>query len=258
MLNLCIFFFLIVSYLFLIAKRCFGITALVLALFVYWMSSSGVFTQWLAQSLQSSYRQPTGIQWQNSNAIVLLGAGEEKLPGTDQVEPLSIAYARIFEAVKLYENCKSSQRICKIITSGGDPLNTGKTEADVYAQKLIMLGVNPQDILLESNSKNTYQNALFTKQLLQQVCLANVALVTSAWHMRRAVLFFHQAGVLVSPAVSDYFVAKAGIIPSSYNLILTDLMLHEYLGIVQFHLYNFMGWNKVVSAAVKCELKNIS
>jgi hypothetical protein len=55
-----------------------------------------------------------------------------------------------------------------------------------------------------------------------------------------------------------FFFLWLDILPSSYNLVLTDLILHEYWGIAQFYFYNLMGWNKPVLSWVKCEQKKPS
>ncbi len=61
-------------------------------------------------------------------------------------------------------------------------------------------GVPAAYMLMESRSTNTRQNALYSSELIEQHAVTRVTLVTSDWHMARAVLAFRRAGVAVHPS----------------------------------------------------------
>ncbi len=66
--------------------------------------------------------------------------------------------------------------------------------------------------------------------------------------MKRALLYFGRFGINAIPAVSDSIPPKIYIIPLGYNFAITDFVIHEYAGILKFHLYNYLGWNTTMSA----------
>lgn len=80
----------------------------------------------------------------------------------------------------------------KIYISGGSPLQNQESESSVYARELISLGVNSEDIIVEENSKNTNENALFIKQELEKNGIKNIILITSAFHMKRSMFIFEK------------------------------------------------------------------
>ncbi|CAM3970590.1 DUF218 domain-containing protein [Bordetella tumbae] len=201
----------------------------------------GPISAWLLGKLQSDYETSAPVAWGARNAIVLLGAGTERVAG--RVEPGVFSYPRIVVAAERYNDCKKSSAYCKVLISGGDAARTGSSEASVYRDVFVHLGIDPADVLLESESMNTWQNAQFSSALLQREHADHVVLVSSAAHMRRSELYFAHFGVSVTPARADYLHAIRSVLPLSYNFTLADVALHEYLGIARYHVYNWMGWN---------------
>ncbi|RIJ06134.1 YdcF family protein [Achromobacter sp. K91] len=201
----------------------------------------GPIPSWLLGNLQSAYavKHPPG--WNKRNAIVLLGAGTERVAGA--IEPGAFAYARIVETAELYNDCRKVATECKIIVSGGDATHNGLPEATVYRNYLFKLGIDATDILLEPNSMNTWQNAQFTSEILERYGADRVVLVSSGIHLRRSVLYFAYFGVVATPVRADYLRAVWSVLPLSYNFALTDFALNEYIGIARYYAYNFLGWN---------------
>lgn len=182
-------------------------------------------------------------EWKTKNAIVLLGAGTA--PGPSRVELTVNGRTRTLRAATLYFSCKQGkQRSCQIFPSGGDPLRNGETEAAVMARELKALGVPPADIILEAESRNTFQNARNTAPLVRGKGYELTVLTTSGTHMRRALLFFSFFLVDAVPAPADRLSAFRSALPVSFNFTATDTAVHEYMGMLQFRFYNLMGWNK--------------
>jgi uncharacterized SAM-binding protein YcdF (DUF218 family) len=200
---------------------------------------------WLLGDLQSAYDVKPKIEWSKRNAIVLLGAGTEKIAHTDSVEPGTFSYARLVEAAGLYNDCRKTESDCKIVVSGGDAQHTGSPEATVYRSTLLKLGIDAADVLLESDSMNTWQNAQFTSAALRRYDADRVLLVSSGIHLRRSVLYFTHFGVTATPVRADYLRAVLSPLPLSYNFTVADFALHEYVGIARYHVYNALGWNPV-------------
>ncbi|TAN16920.1 MULTISPECIES: YdcF family protein [Rhodanobacter] len=198
---------------------------------------------WLLAQLQSGPAAAVPIDWGQRNAIVLLGAGTVRAAGSGEVEASLFAYGRIGKAAELYRACRRAGRECKVEVSGGDALGLGRPEAAVYADDLQRLGVDAADLLLDSRSMNTWQNAQFSSPLLKAYGADRVLLVSSAYHLRRSTLYFAHFGIHAIPVPADHVDGVLSWLPLSYNFAMADVALHEYSGIVRYHVYNAMGWN---------------
>ncbi|OOG46683.1 YdcF family protein [Rhodanobacter sp. C01] len=213
-----------------------------LALLLFLAVGCGPLPRWLLHSLQAPYMGTVG-GWAPRNAIVLLGAGTTRVAPGATLEPSLFAYGRIVQAARLYRDCKASGQQCMLLVSGGDSQHHGMAEAAVYAPVLLGLGVSAQDLQLESRSMNTWQNAQFSRPLLQAYDPQKLVLVSSAIHLRRSMLYFTHFGLRPVPAHGDTIAAMITAWPQSSNLALCDDALHEYLGVAQYHVYNALGWN---------------
>lgn len=97
--------------------------------------------------------------------------------------------------------------IKKIIVTGGTGSLLQKEPAEsIYLQaQLVANGVKAEDIIMESRSRNTYENAVYTKQLTDSLHLhPPFVLITSAQHMKRSVSVFNKARFHVLPFPCDY------------------------------------------------------
>lgn len=161
-------------------------------------------------------------------AGILLGG----LSGYDKnkVAHFSSACDRFIQINKLYHQ----GIIKKIIVSSGSAsiLQNESGEANFLAEELIKSGVNPKDIFIENRSKNTYENASFSKRILDSLHLNGpFVLVSSAFHLPRASLVFKKAGfnVVAHPAAfeatarkyafTDYFWPSIGVLGDWGKLI---------------------------------------
>ncbi|MFM8448606.1 MAG: YdcF family protein [Haliscomenobacter sp.] len=111
---------------------------------------------------------------------------------------------RFVQALELYQQGK----IQRILVSGGWGGLLGKPrmlEARNTREHLIRLGVPAEDILIETQSRNTWENAQFSARLLhKQPTPGRLLLITSAWHMPRALRCFRKAGLEPAAYPVDY------------------------------------------------------
>ena len=126
----------------------------------------------------------------------------------------------------------------KIIFTGGSGYLAGssESEADLIEQHLTTLGINPDRILFERASRNTYENAMMTKALVQPAAGEHWLLVTSASHMPRAMGLFRAAGFELEAYPVDWrtapdFGGMFGDDPASSRLRLFDLATREWIGL---------------------------
>lgn len=151
---------------------------------------------------------------------------------------------RVGQAIELYK----SKKINKILISGGSIdifAKTPKSEAEDIAKYLIISGVPSDSIFMETHSKNTKENAVNSSMILKkQFKNQSVLLITSGYHLKRAVGCFQKVGIDVTPYGSCYVSHDRQIIPSYFfpkeeYLEYTYLLFREIIG---FWVYRFMGW----------------
>ncbi|WP_050763949.1 YdcF family protein [Rickettsiella grylli] len=205
----------------------------------YFFIGNGVIPAYLLHNLQSAYNLSTPIHWKQKNTIILLGAGTSKDPKSNKIRPSLFAFSRIIQTVLLYHKCKKANTICTILISGGDPLNNGNTEATIYQEALLSLGINAKDIQLETQSNNTYQNAKFSSFLLKKQDSSQLLLVNSAFTLKRSLLYFSFFNIYPTPIASDFITIPFTRYPIGYNFAMNDFVIHEYVGIFRFYLYDF-------------------
>lgn len=112
---------------------------------------------------------------------------------------------RFFQAYLLYK----AGKIKKILISGADNPRKMKMKLDdghQAARLLVGWGVHPDDILLEGSSRNTHQNAVNSAALLKQKFPGNrYLLITSSFHLRRAVACFKKENIQVDVFPADIY-----------------------------------------------------
>jgi uncharacterized SAM-binding protein YcdF (DUF218 family) len=193
--------------------------------------------------LQADFSDTGPQLWQPRAAIVILGGGIQHVADAHELQVAPLAQGRILKGLELYRQCKQAGKVCVVVVSGGDPLKQGASEAHVYAAVLEKLGVDSAAIVVEGNSLNTWQNAQFCAAWLRTHPQDQVVLVTSGMHVRRSLLYFSRFGVAAQGVRADYVGALVSAVPQAYNFLVTDLALHEYAGVVRYHLYELLGWN---------------
>jgi uncharacterized SAM-binding protein YcdF (DUF218 family) len=133
----------------------------------------------------------------------------------------------------------------RIIFSGGtDPSTPGPSEAAIVKQYFISFGIAPERILIEERSQTTEQNARFTADLIHTMQGARFLLVTSAYHMPRAMGAFRKAGfnVIGFPVGSRTHGWSEFWWPSNTgadNMRRLDVALHEWLGLLDYRLLGY-------------------
>lgn len=164
--------------------------------------------------------------------VVVLSAGhasDPTLPVTSQLTAASTV--RTVEGVRLY---RLLQGRAKLLLSGGGAFDA-TPEAQNMARLATELGVPPQDILLESGSNDTKDQARAVRELIGN---SPFLLVTSASHMPRSVALFRKQGLEPIAAPTDHQVKASGVLtpgsffPGAGNLLKARLAVYEYLGLV--------------------------
>jgi uncharacterized SAM-binding protein YcdF (DUF218 family) len=129
--------------------------------------------------------------------VVVLGSGNGDTPGLSALDELSVSgRARITEAVRILHALPSAQLIVS-----GPAFESPISHATVLEQTAISLGIDASRIQRIEHARDTEDESLAVKR---RVGDASVVLVTSAWHMPRAMALFHAAGVTAVACPTDY------------------------------------------------------
>jgi uncharacterized SAM-binding protein YcdF (DUF218 family) len=128
----------------------------------------------------------------------------------------------------------------RIVISGGsgELLDNSALEAPLTARLLESFGVAPERIVFEDRSRNTAENALFARDLAKPKRGERWLLITSAYHMPRAVGCFRRVGFMVEAYPVDWqtpgWIALTSMTNPSEGLSRTDLAVHEWLGLIVY------------------------
>ncbi len=126
-----------------------------------------------------------------------------------------------------------------ILVTGGKPLGNSISEAEQMKQVLEQ-EFNVPVRWTENASDNTLENALLSRQMLQQASIARIYLVTHAWHMPRALQSFQIAGFEVIPAptafTTRYRTDLLAFVPNASALRNSRIFMHELIGMLWYWL----------------------
>jgi uncharacterized SAM-binding protein YcdF (DUF218 family) len=168
-------------------------------------------------------------------AIVLGGFSNFEVPVNGCLN-FNEASNRLTDALVLYKK----GLVKKLLISGGDGdlIGNKNLEAEQTEPFLLVMGVKKEDILLETKSRNTHENALFSKELIdsQQIKVQKILLLTSAYHMRRSLACCRKERLQVI-AFPTHFIGKepswrAGywLIPEPLAFFYWKIILKEWVG----------------------------
>jgi len=131
----------------------------------------------------------------------------------------------------------------RIVFTGGSAnlVFNDAREADFAIEIFEALGIDKSRLTSERQSRNTYENAAFSKALAAPKPGERWLLVTSAYHMPRAVGLFRKVGFAVEPYPVDWRVGRAGDIFSfsmagGEGLMQTDTAMREWIGLLAYRL----------------------
>jgi uncharacterized SAM-binding protein YcdF (DUF218 family) len=166
-----------------------------------------------------------------SCAIVLGGYGSESGNGEGYFNGTS---DRFIQAIKL----KTEGKVAHLLISGGSSrlLPTDFRESDWVFSQLKDFKISDSNILIENQSRNSFENAMFSKKILNDNNLQPpYLLITSAFHMRRALYIYNNTGLDVIPFPCNYIAGRkrssiADVIPSASTLANWEFYIKEIVG----------------------------
>ena len=212
----------------------------ILVLTAFYGLSLPATTQMMAGQLEN---QPalTPTEWpslgQRAGAIVILGGGREPADTAwlaDQ--PSQFAVQRLRYGARL---ARASG--LPILVTGGLHFDRPPSEARLMADTL-QQDFGAQTRWLEERSRTTWENALYSADILQAEGIRTIVLVTDAWHMQRARWSFEQAGFKIIPAPQGFYSSGQqkplnGWLPEARSFWQNTQLLNEFLGLWLYRIF---------------------
>lgn len=142
-----------------------------------------------------------------------------------------------------------TKKIDRLILSGGSGfLTIPELKESIYAGKYAdEIGIPMRKVWIESNSRNTHENAIETKKILKEKNLLSepVLLITSSYHMKRSMACFKKQGINAIPfsvesMSSDLTITADAFVPSPNVLMLWHVLMHEWIGYFSYWLLGYI------------------
>ncbi len=214
-----------------------------------YLVSIGPTSQLFMRPLEDEYSALKLDAVPTADCIVVLGGGTvqgspEESSQTGNATAATEA-SLVAEALKrLVYGYKLHQRTgLPILVSGGTVFRAGSEPEALAAKRLLLeLGIPEDKIFMDSDSRNTWENAVNVRGMLG--IGKTIILVTSAYHMKRSVACFEANGLVCVPAPTDYKLDRAPfnlseLLPSAESLKTTAAALREYWGLAYYKISYF-------------------
>lgn len=192
--------------------------------------------------LEERFPRPA-VEQAPDGVVVLGGSFDTVVAGARREIALTEAAERLTEIATLARRWPDA----RIVFSGGSGaiVYDGATEADLAAQIFASFGVPLERLTFEGRSRNTVENARFTRDLVEPQPNERWLLVTSAYHMPRAVGCFRKAGFEVTAWPVDYRTrgpedAARPFSSVSAGLRRSDVAVREWVGLVTYWLLGYV------------------
>lgn len=175
-----------------------------------------------------------------ADAIVVLSG--DLHPPNDVRRRAVLGESSLYRCMKGAQLYHSASR-CKVVLSGGrvDLERPGPTMAEAMSEFVLQLGIDAEDLILEKESRSTYENAVHTAALLSQQNIDSIALVTDATHLERSIRCFEKQGLSVVGCGCHYRATKFdwtifSFLPSADAARHNQAVFYEWLGLTWYWL----------------------
>lgn len=215
---------------------------LILATFgLIFIFGNGVLVNEVGLMVEKKWRKNAGVI--SADTAVLLGGFCQKDNDLDRVV-FAEAADRFYQIFKKFQ----SGEIGTLVVSGGSGSlqYPEEREALLVKQYLEEGTFKTEGLIIESESKNTFENAEFTKEIIG-VENPRIMLVTSAFHMNRAMKVFRKAGFDPQPYATHFmfepirkYNPETFILPNARSFQKWELLTKEWLGLLVYKLKGYL------------------
>ena len=192
---------------------------------------------WLQRPLEDRFVRPAELPAEIAGIIVLGGAQDQAVTEARGTLALTGAAERMVEGLALAYRYPEA----RLVFSGGSGrLFPGDASESTVNERFIeLMRLDPARVVLEDRSRNTWENARFSRELIEPQAGETWLLVTSAAHMPRSMGIFRRIGWPVVPWPVDYRTGDDGpMLQTEVSDRLTQLddAAREWLGLLAYRL----------------------
>lgn len=192
---------------------------------------------WLTRPLEDRFTRPAAVPENLTGIIVLGGAQLSHIGVTRDVLATNESAERLIEAAGIALRHPEA----RLVFSGGSGrvLSPDTLERNVNERLVAMLDLDESRVVYEDRSRNTWENALFSKELVEPRPDETWLLVTSAAHMPRAIGIFRKLDWPVVPWPVDYQTTGDDLelqVGVGQRLDEIDYGMREWVGLAAYRL----------------------
>lgn len=201
-----------------------------------WLISISPVANIIKGRLESDLTIPNHLE---ADVIIMLGGSlygkSPDLSGTGTPGPNTME--RMVTAARLHRKIN-----VPIIISGGSVYKTSPSMAKITKRFFVDLGIPADAIIIEDRSRDTYENAVYCKTICEKNGFTKPLMVTSGYHIKRAMLSFQKVGLEVIPfpcAITTWPDIQYGwhsFLPSAKAMAAAAAGLHEWIGLIYYRL----------------------
>ncbi len=174
------------------------------------------------------------------DGIVIIGGDEKPAISEKRGKPTALdSLRRYIEVGKLAHRYPEA----KLVFAGGPEIlapSIDHKDAEIARDIMTLIGVPTERMIFETASRNTYENALFSAKIVRPEKTQNWLLVTSAFHMPRAMGCFKKTGWNVFPAPAGYYTSgeymTEGFFDFTRQAFYLNLAAREYAGLLSYRI----------------------
>ncbi len=200
-------------------------------LFVLTLAGNSYVSNQLIKAIEAPYLQTNPFEMEKFDAILVLGGSTDTTPAG--VPQLAMAGDRLVLAARLFH----AGKVDKILVSGVRSTGLREKELHLYEESsriLAELNVPEANIVQLKLGSDTSEEMQGLKTWMADQPANRTGVITSAWHLKRAMLLAQRYDVSVSPIPANvltesFRMGPGAVIPSAKNLYVTQMAVREYL-----------------------------
>jgi len=211
-------------------------------LIIFYIFSNAFITDEFVRAYEERNQTYTELAETYDVAIVL--GGFSNYDASQELVQFHSATDRLMAGLKLYKTGRAKKLM--IVSGSGQIMKPDEKEALFIEDYLLKIGIPATDLIIESESRNTRENAVNTANILNKKYInGNYILITSAMHMPRAKRCFKKVGLSITPFSVDQqagerkYLIDHLFIPDTDSFLRWQSLIKEWIG---FITYKVMGY----------------
>ena len=224
-------------------RSSFGSFGIAISVFILWVPSMPLISSSMMASLERQFPPMKIEDTPKADIAIVLGGGVMGVSPPRAMTEISDVTNHLLYASRLYK----AGKIGSIVIVGGSLMRPAEGPMDGEDARSLLMewGIPAEAITAEEMRPNTFENARKIKDMKRIKPFDSALLITSAYHMPRAVAVFENSGVEIIPASSNVRVLRRApisildFVPSVDALRQSTLAIREWIAIL---VYRYRGY----------------